>query len=72
MTHNEKQNPLLYLFITCISTRSATQILSLKDECKFRFSNFLVIGLYYSSDNYWFGIVSLSTPLPEDVLSKKL
>ena len=36
-------NHLLYFFINCISTRSAPQMLSLKDEYNLRCSNFLII-----------------------------
>ena len=35
-------NHLLYFFINCISTRSAPQTLSLKDEYNLRCSNFLI------------------------------
>ena len=41
----------LDLFINFISTRSAPQIMSIKDECTFLFSNFLIIGLCNSSAN---------------------
>ena len=53
MTHNKNQNPLLYLFVNCISARSGPQVLSLKDEYTFCFSNFLIVGLCYSSANFW-------------------
>ena len=53
MTHNKNRNPLSYLLINCISTRSAPQILSLKDERSSSFSNFLKIGLYISSTHCW-------------------
>ena len=43
--------PLLNLLINCILARSAPQILSLKDDCTFRFFNFLIIGLYNTSAN---------------------
>ena len=45
MTHNKNRNPLLNLLINFISVRSELQILSIKDECTFRFSNFLIMGL---------------------------
>ena len=54
MTNKKNQNPLLYLLINCISSRSAPQILPLKDERTFRFLHFLIIGLCSSSANYWF------------------
>ena len=55
-----------------MSARSTPQILSLKDEYTFRFSNFLIIGLCSSSANSWFGIISLLAAPPEVFLSKKL
>ena len=41
--HIKKRNPLLYLLNNFISTGSALQILSLKDENTLHFSNFLII-----------------------------
>ena len=58
MGHNKNRNPLFYLLISCISARSAPQVLSLKDEYTFRFSNFLVIGLCNSSANCCSDIIS--------------
>ena len=52
---------MLNLFINCISTKLAAQILSLKDEYTFCFSNFLIIGLCNSSTNSWFNIILLLT-----------
>ena len=49
--HDKNLNPLLKLLINCIPARSALQILSIKDECTFLFSNFLIIGLCNSSAN---------------------
>ena len=51
ITHNKNLTPTLNLHINCISARSTPQMLSSKDECTFLFSNFLVIGLYSSSNN---------------------
>ena len=51
--------------------RLAPQILFLKREYTFRFTNFLIITLCSSSSNSSFGITSLLTQLPED-LSKLL
>ena len=48
ITHNKKQNSLLYLLINCISADSVAEILSLKDEYIFRFSIFLIIDLCYN------------------------
>ena len=53
ITHNEKQIPLLNLLTNCLLARSAPQILSIKDEYTFHFSNFLIIGLYNYSTNFW-------------------
>ena len=58
MTHNKNQNPLLYLLINCISTRSAPKILSLKDYYNLRLLNFLIIDLCNSATNCWFDIFS--------------
>ena len=65
ITHNKKRVPLLSLLINCISAKSAPQIFSIKDECPFRFSNFLIIGLCNSLANSWFDIISLLTSTPE-------
>ena len=51
ITHNENLNPLLNLLINFIPARSAPRILSLKVECTFLFSNFLIIGSCNSSAN---------------------
>ena len=62
-THNKKRIPLLNLLINCITARSVTQIKSIMDQCTFRFSNFLTVGLSNSSANFWFDIISfLTTP----------
>ena len=37
ITQNKNCNPLLNLLISCISARSAPQLLSIKDECTFHF-----------------------------------
>ena len=55
ITHNINLNPLLNLLITCISARSARQILSIKGECTFLLLNFLMIGLCNSSINSLLG-----------------
>ena len=48
-----------------MSTKSALQILPLKDEDTFCFSNLLIIGLCNSSAKSWFDIISLLTASPE-------
>ena len=45
ITRNKNLNPLLNLLINYISASSSTQILSIKGNCTFLFSNFLVICL---------------------------
>ena len=52
MAHNKNQNALLYLTFNYISARSTLQILSLKDEYHFHFSNFLIIGLDNSAADF--------------------
>ena len=65
ITHNKKLLPLLSLFINYISVRSALQILSIKDECVFRFSNVLIIDLCNnSSANSWFDRILLLIAQP--------
>ena len=51
ITHDKNQNPVLNLPINSISARSAPKILSIKDECTFCFSSFLIISLCNSSAN---------------------
>ena len=58
ITRNKNLNPLLNLLINYISASSSTQILSIKGNCTFLFSNFLVICLCNSSINYILGIIS--------------
>ena len=57
-------NSFIILLMNCISARSAPQILSLKDEYAFLFSNFLIIGLCNFSTNCWFYLISSLIPLP--------
>ena len=61
VTPSKKQNPLSNLFIHCISAALAPQILSIKNECTFCFSNFQIIPLCNSSVNRWFDIFSFLT-----------
>ena len=58
-------NPLLNLFINCISARSAPQILSIKGEYTFLFLNCLIISLCNSSANSLLNIISFLTVPPE-------
>ena len=64
-----KRIPLLYLLNNCISAKSALQILSIKSECTFCFSNFLIIGLCNSLANSLLGVIVIV--LPKIFLSKK-
>ena len=72
ITHSKKLLPLLNWLINRISAGSAPQILSMKNECTFRFSSFLIIGLCNYSDNSQFDIFSILTVPPETFLSKDL
>ena len=71
ITHNRNLNPILNLLINCISARSTLQILSIKDECTFFFSNFQIIGLCNSCANTLLEIILWLTVRPEVYLSKK-
>ena len=55
-----------------MSARSAPQILSIKGECIFSLSKFLIIDLCNSFANFLFEIFSFLIPLPEEFLQKKL
>ena len=70
--HNKNLNPLLNLLINCLSTRSAPQILSIKDVCTFLFLNFLIIHLCNYCANSLLDINLFLTVLPEVFLSKNL
>ena len=70
ITHNKYLNPLLNLLINDISAGSAPQILSIKDECIFIFSNFLVIG--NSSAYSLLDIISFIIVPAEQFLSNNL
>ena len=73
VTHNKKRIPLLNLLNSCKSVKSVTKILSIKVECTFHFSSFLIISLYNSLANFFY---SESIPVPlfalGDFLSKNL
>ena len=70
VANNKKRIPLLNLLISCISARSVPQILSIKGDCIFLFSNFLIIGLCNSFANSLLEIFSFLITLPEVFLSK--
>ena len=59
---DEKTIYLINLITNWISARSVPQILFLKDNYSFRFSNFLLIGLCNSSASSWFKIFSFLMP----------
>ena len=69
--HN-KWIPFLNLLINCKPARSTPQVLSIKDECSFRFSKFLLIGLCNYSANSWFVMFSFLLPPPEFFDQKNL
>ena len=57
----------------CISAKPIPQILSIKDECSFLFSNFLITGLCNCLANYLLDMISFLTVPPEEVfITKKL
>ena len=65
ITHNKNLNPLLNLLINCISAKSAPKILSIKNDCTFLLSNFLMISLCNYSANSLLEIISFLTAPPE-------
>ena len=65
ITRNKIYFPLTSLFSNYISARSAAQILSIKDECIFIFSNFLATGLCSSSDNSLLDVISYLIARPK-------
>ena len=70
--HNKKRIPLLNLFSNCISAKPAPQVLSLKDECTFRFLSFVIIRFCSSSDYTLFCMISFLTAPPTFFFIKKL
>ena len=60
-TQNKNLNSLFNLLINYVSARSVPQILSVKDEGTFLFSNFLIIGFCNSSANSLLDIISFLT-----------
>ena len=65
ITHNKNLNPLVNVLIKYISSRSTSQILSLKNESTYIFLNFLIIGLCDSSANSLIDIISFLIALPD-------
>ena len=59
--------PFLNVIINCILARLAAQILPIKDECTFGFSNFLIIGLRNYSANSCFNLCPFLAPPLEDL-----
>ena len=66
--NTEKCISLSNLLINCILARARPQILSIKGECTFYLSNFLIIGLRNYSGNSWFYIISVLR-IPPEVLA---
>ena len=61
-----------YLLIKCLLDQSnICQILSVRDEYTFHFSNFLIIGLCSSLATCWFGIILLCNSTPRRLFIKK-
>ena len=69
--NDKSRNPLLNLLINYIPARSAPQILSIKVESTFIFSNFLIIGFCNSATNLLLEVISFLTVPPEIVFIKK-
>ena len=57
IAYNKNRIPFVGLLINCISARSASQMLSLKNEYDLRFLNVLIISLCKSSANDWFDTI---------------
>ena len=55
-----------------MSTKSVPLILTLKGKYTLRFPKFLIISIYSSGANCWFGIIYFLIALPENILLKKL
>ena len=72
ITHKKNLNLLLNLLISCVSAKSAHQILPIKGECTFLLLNFLIIGLCSSSANCLLEIISFLIPLPEGFFYQKI
>ena len=70
ITRNKKRISLLNLLINYISARSAPQILSMKNECSFFISNFLVIGLCNSSANSLLDIIQFFIAPPANLFAR--
>ena len=70
ITHNKNLNPLLNLLINCICARSVPQILYIKDDCIFLFSNFVITGMCNSSPNSLLDSISFLIALSQDFSSK--
>ena len=72
ITHNKKQIPLSNLLDNSISARSAPQIVSIKDECIFPFSNFPIVSLRNSTANSLFYMILFLTASSAVFLSKNV
>ena len=55
-----------------MSAKSAHQILSIKDECTFGFSSFLINGLWNSLGDSLFRLISFLTGSPKVLFTKKI
>ena len=71
IAHNKKRIPLLNVLINYVSAKSVSQISSIKGECAFLFSKFLITGLCNSSANSLFQIFSFLTVPLEAFFIKK-
>ena len=57
IAYNQNRIPFVGLLINCISARSASQILSRKNEYALHVLNVLIISLCKSSANDWFDTI---------------
>ena len=69
-THNKNLYSSLNLLTNCMSARSVLQILPIKCECTFLFSNLIIIGLCNYSANSLLEIISFLTDPPDDFYQK--
>ena len=72
ITHNENQIPLENLHIIYISVGLVPQVLSVKSEWTFLFSNVLIIGFCKSAANSLFEIFPFLVSLPQNFFYQKI
>ena len=70
ITHNKTRIPFLKLLDDCISAKSISQILSIKDEHAFLFLNFLITGFCNSTADSLLDIFSFLIAPPDSFYQK--